>query len=147
MSELVVADVHKLTMSGSKFVNKTNADNMFRKAHVVERHYAEEMTENWVSTGRVYVIDEEATKKLHTYNENSLIERNRADEARKTAGKALANMAAGINDESKVKTSSDYKVDELEKACSEMSIEELKAFFAGEKRKTAKELLEEFLTQ
>lgn len=147
MSELVVADVYKLNMQAGKFVKSTNEDNLFRKAHVVDRHYAEEMTDNWTSTGRIYLIDEEATKKLHEHNENNLIERNKADEARRTAGKALANMAAGINDEVKVKTSSDYKVDELEDLCAEMSEDEIKAFFAGEKRKTAKELLEEMLNE
>lgn len=149
-TKLVITTAYRLSRQGKKFDGDVKRGIMFSEDKLVERVYAEEMNEFWEQRGKKYVIDEEASIEAQEIREEKAIKRIERDEARETAGKAVAAMALGINAKAKEdepEGSMAHSVKELKEMSElrEMDDVELDEFFKTETRATGKALLGELI--
>ncbi len=113
---LVVADVYRLSKIGSKFNPDTKFGQMKNENHLITRIYANEMNDNWKSTGLTCVIDEEASIEAQEAREAQAVTRLENDKAKETAARAVASMALGANKANPVKDDTPEVNEELEAA-------------------------------
>ena len=115
-SILVVADVYKLLRSGKGFDKDIKKGTRKFKNHSIERAWCDEMNARWAITGTWCVIDEELTDANNKQIKKNAVIRRENDEARLTAGKAVAALALGVNEANPVKDTTPEVNEELKAA-------------------------------
>lgn len=118
-SILVVADVYKLSRTGNKFDKDVKKGTRKFKNHSIERAWCDEMNTRWAITGTICVIDEELTEANNKQIKANAVTRRENDEARETAGKAVAALALGVNKANPVKDVTPEVNEELQAAFAE----------------------------
>ena len=148
---LVIADVYKLSRDGKKFDKDLKRAKIKFNKHSIDRAYCDEMNARWQTTGTWCVIDEDASLDNADLIKKKADERLKRDDARETAGKALAAMALGVNSNSKDEPeevgSMKHSIKELKalESLTGMSDAELNEFFETENRAGAKAYLGELI--
>ncbi len=107
MSKLVVADIYNLSMRGGKFIESIDNAILDRKDHVVTEAYAEEMSREWASTGKMYVIDKEKTKVMRATLIENAKARQEAEEAGNVVTEALEEIVKNVSKPKKKKKKSE----------------------------------------
>jgi hypothetical protein len=115
-TELVVADVYKLSKIGSKFINDLDRAVLKNESHLISRSYADEMNNNWESTGTICEIDEDESIERAKQLVKDAKVRLENDEARETASRAVASLALGANKANPLKDTTPEINEELEAA-------------------------------
>lgn len=118
-SILVIADVYKLSRTGNKFDKDIKKGTRKFKNHSIERAWCDEMNARWEITGTWCVIDEDLTESNNKQIKASAKVRRENDEARLTAGKAVAALALGANKANPVKDTTPEVNEELQEAFAE----------------------------
>jgi predicted Mrr-cat superfamily restriction endonuclease len=86
------------------------------ESHLISRSYADEMNNNWESTGTICEIDEdESIERAKQLVKDAKI-RLENDEARETASRAVASLALGANKANPLKDTTPEINEELEAA-------------------------------
>lgn len=103
----VVASLHQLTRIHKEFTKDHKVE--LRGRVIVNREYAEEINAKWKNTGKLYVIDEEATLANQIEREEQVKARNNANElhdSMKTLGNKIVEASGKQIAKAKVKTTS-----------------------------------------
>lgn len=93
---IVVADLYQLQRVAGKFTKEHKS--LYHAKAKVSESFVEKFNAEWQDSGKLYIIDEEATTQNIESREAQIQSRKKAEELRTAAGDALAGVFKSVNE-------------------------------------------------